>query len=81
MIKRILVIRNIEELINMSNKVRYHRLSNGELEVQVDEGNGWVPYTRSKVYTPDKNPQFCSKGYPTFLNCLKNNYEVVKLEK
>jgi hypothetical protein len=55
-------------------KVRYIR-ENGELRVQVYEGNGWVNYTQSILYEPD-TIGINTPGFRTFQKCVKAQYKI-----
>jgi hypothetical protein len=58
------------------NKVKWKKNDSGENTVMVFEDFKWKHYTSSKMHVPDKNG--FSKGYLTFLNCIKNNYEITR---
>lgn len=50
-------------------------IDNGGNTVEVNEGNGWVNYQSSELYTPDS---WMSTGYATFLRCVRAGYEVAQ---
>lgn len=55
------------------NKIRWVK-KESENTVEVNEDGKWKSYLQSNNFIPDSNG--FSKGYLTFLNCLKQNYIV-----
>lgn len=56
----------------MKNKVRWFRPGKNESAVvQVNEGNGWISYTASKLRVPDGE---FSPGFTTFQKVIKHGY-------
>ena len=60
------------------NQIRWvlRNIADGDNTVEVNEDGNWINYKQSKFYVPD-NDGF-SKGYLTFINCVKQNYVVEK---
>lgn len=61
---------------NEKGKIRWKRLHNHSLAVEVQEPGrkNWVLYYHSDYYKPDFD---VSQGYATWQNCLKLGFEVV----
>lgn len=59
------------------NLIRWKRLENQDLLLEVRENMVWKPYKDSINYVPDNC--LTSNGYATFVNCLKHGYKVLKV--
>jgi hypothetical protein len=54
--------------------MRWRRNLKGSLLLEVDEGNGYVPYTQSRLKQPEHKILKGSFGYSTMQACLKAGY-------
>lgn len=61
----------------MNNKVKWERIDSELIPMMFEEIKsnqwGWVKYSCSKCYVPDRGSSF-SKGYLSFLKALKMGY-------
>lgn len=59
------------------NKVKWHRGEDGEPTLLVDEGKGFVTYSKSILYKPDIAG--FSEGITTFRACVKAGYQIIDI--